>query len=193
MPTKKTTGSHKVVNEKSTSHHGHSHKAEFEKKIDKMMAKLQKKVKYVQKVMDLDFIHKVLSSKIVNNTNKWVKTNLDTITKIIWRVMVVFWAIWLLTTLGTIWILLAYFKWGFILILLLNLVYVIIGMLLGFGLIKMKKRTPFFATFLAMAYIAYFIIAVLFGVFKAIPSPRTIIFYIIFMIYILKNQEAFNQ
>lgn len=194
MPAKKPVK--KVVHKKPT-HKATTHKADkvsnFEKKVDKIMTKLEKKLTFVKKVMDLDFIKKVLNSKIVEDSNKWVKENLESTAKIIWRVIVVFWAIGILTTLWTMGVLIAYFGGGFILLLLLNLAYILIGMLMWFGLIKMKKRVPFFLTFVVLVDLAYFIVLLLFWWFGAIPSPRTIIFYIIFLIYILKNKALFTK
>jgi hypothetical protein len=103
----------------------------------------------------------------------------------------VFGWIGVLMTLWTIWVLLSYFGGGFFVLLLLNLVYILIGMILGFGLINMKKRVPFFVTFTILIDLAYFIIASIVWGFAAVTSPRTILFYIIFMIYILKNKALF--
>ncbi len=165
----------------------------FEKRIDWLMSFLQNKLSFIKDFMELDFIKKILSSKIIEDTNKWVKTNLVSISNIIGWVIVVFWILWLLTTLWTMWIMLRYFGSGFVLLFLLNIVYILIWILLGFGLIKMKNRVPFFVTFLILLDLAYIIIVGLLFWFSIVPSPRTIIFYIIFAIYIIKNKSLFNQ
>jgi len=54
------------------------------------MTNLQKKLTFVTKFMEFDFIKSILSSKIIEDSNKWVKENLETISKIIGRVVVVF-------------------------------------------------------------------------------------------------------
>jgi hypothetical protein len=95
--------------------------------------------------------------------------------------------------LWTIWGFSAYFGWSFFVLLLLNLAYILIGMILGFGLINMKKRVPFFVTFTVLIDIVYFILAAMVWGFAAISSPRTILFYILFMIYILKNKALFTK
>jgi hypothetical protein len=76
---------------------------------------------------------------------------------------------------------------------LLNLVYVIFWLLLGFGLIKMKKRVPFFITLVVLAGLAYMLIALVLSSISAIPSPWVILFYIIFTVYILNNKDLFNK
>ncbi len=170
-----------------------NHESIVDKKVDKIMTNLQKKLTFVTKFMEFDFIKSILSSKIIEDSNKWVKENLETISKIIGRVVVVFWAIGVLTTLWTMWVLIAYFGGGFIVLLLLNLIYILIGMLLWFGLIKMKKRVPFFITLVVLVDLAYIIIIWSLSWFGNIPSPRTVIFYIIFAIFVIKNKNLFNK
>jgi hypothetical protein len=165
----------------------------FEKKIDKIMVNLQKKLTFVSKFMELDFIKKFLSSKIIEDSNKSVKKNIESISNVIWRIIVVFWILWVLTTLWTMWISMAYFWGSFVILLLLNLVYILIWILLGFGLIKMKSRVPFFITFVVLVDLAYIIIIWSLSWFGNIPSPRTVIFYIIFAIFVIKNKNLFNK
>jgi hypothetical protein len=150
----------------------------------------------VDKLIGSDFFKKILSSKIVEDTNKWIRTNLHTTSKVIWWILIVFGAIWFLTTLSTIWAIwffVTYMGWRFVILLLLNLIYVIFWLLLWFGLIKMKKRVPFFITLIVLADLAYILIALVLSSFSAIPSPWVIIFYVIFTIYILKNKDLFNK
>ena len=167
--------------------------SKFEKKLDKLMTVLQKGLPFIKQIMELDFIKTILSSKIIEDTNKWVKTNLEQICKIIWWVVLVFGWLGVLMTLWTIWVLLSYFGGGFLVLLLLNLAYILIWMILWFGLINMKKRVPFFVTFTILVDLAYFIVAGIIWGFAAISSPRTIFFYIVFMIYVLKNKALFTK
>jgi hypothetical protein len=84
-----------------------------------------------------------------------------------------------------------YFGGWYAILMLLNIVSLLIVMVMWFGLIKMKKRVPFFTTFTILFNIAYIIVASIFWGMRAISSPRTILFYIVFMIYILKNKALF--
>ncbi len=191
MTVKKTA--HKKTTHKKTSAHTSTKTSNFEKNLDNLMVILQKKLTFVKQVMELDIIKKVLSSKIIEDTNKWVKTNLESTSKIIGWVVIVFGWLWVLMTLWTIWLLLSYFGWSFLILLLLNLAYILIGMVMWFGLIKMKKRIPFFVTLTILIDIAYLIVAWVVWGFAAVTSPRTIIFYAVFMIYILKNKILFTK
>ena len=186
MPVKKTA-TKKTTATKATKTTG------FEKKLDNLMVILQKKLTFVKQIMELDFIKTILSSKIVEDTNKWVKTNLEQISKIIGWVVLVFGGLGVLMTLWTIGVLLSYFGGWFLILLLLNLAYILIGMILWFGLINMKKRVPFFVTFTILVDLAYFIVAGIVWGFAAISSPRTILFYLVFMIYVLKNKALFTK
>jgi hypothetical protein len=62
----------------------------FEKSLDKIMTMLQKKLPFVKQIMELSFVKSFLSSKIIEDTNKWVKTNLEQICTIIGWVILVF-------------------------------------------------------------------------------------------------------
>ncbi len=190
--TKKTPVAKKAVAKKPTVHTSTKVSA-FEKKLDKLMVTLEKKLTFVKKVMELDFIKTILSSKIIEDSNKWVKQNIEQISQIVGWVIVVFGWIWVLMTLGTIWVLLSYFGWSFIILLLLNLAYILIGIVMWFGLIKMKKRVPFFLTLTILIDIVYLIIAWIIRGFTAISSPRVIIFYVVAMIYVLKNKSLFTK
>lgn len=188
----------KTLNKKSVSHQSKTHKdnksnnlIELEKKLDNFMIILQKKLTFVKQIMELDFIKNIISSKVVNDTNGWVKSNLSTISKIIGWVMVVFWSIWLLMTLTTIWVLFSFFWGGFFVLLLLNIVYIVISIILWFWLIKMKKWIPFFITLVVSLNLLYFLVTLILFWFDAISSPRTTIFDIVFMIYVLKNKNLF--
>lgn len=197
MPVKKTTTKKTQVTKKAVAKkptvHTSAKVSTFEKKLDKLMVTLQKKLTFVKKVMELDFIKTILSSKIIEDSNKWVKQNIEQISQIVWWVIVVFGWIWVLMTLGTIWVLLSYFGWSFIILLLLNLAYILIGIVMWFGLIKMKKRVPFFVTLTILIDIVYLIVVGIIWGFTAISSPRTIIFYVVFMIYVLKNKSLFSK
>jgi len=287
MPTKKPV---KVVEKKAAPAKVMNHRSNFEKTIDNVMSSLQKKLTFVDKLIWSDFFKKVLSSKIAEDTNKWIRTNLHTTSKVIWWrfiafgaiwffitqsmilivldlayiiwwlllvlwlvkikewlsfqsiiwwifivfsaiwffitqsmiflayiiwwlllvlrlvkikerlfiwwILIVFSAIWFLTTLFTIWAIwffVTYIEWRFVILLLLKLIYVIFWLLLWFGLIKMKKRVPFFITLVVLVDLAYMIIALMLSSFSAISSPWVIIFYVIFTIYILKNKDLFNK
>lgn len=186
----------KIINKKKTFKKSTNHKLNFEKTIDNVMWYLQKKFTFVDKLIGSDFLKKILSLKIVKDTNKSIRTNLHTTSKVIWWILVVFGAIWFLTILSTIWaiwFLVTYMWWRFVILLLLNLVYVIFWLLLGFGLIKMKKRVPFFITLVVLAGLAYMLIALVLSSISAIPSPWVILFYIIFTVYILNNKDLFNK
>lgn len=191
--TAKKTVTKKSVEKKVTVSNTSKKVSNFEKKLDKLMLKLQKKLIFVKQIMELDFIKTILSSKIIEDTNKRVKINLEQISQIIWWVVVVFGWIWILMTLWTIWLLLSYFGWSFLILLLLNLAYILVGIVMWFGLIKMKKRVPFFVTLTVLIDIVYLIIAGIIWGFAYMSSPRTIIFYIVFMIYVLKNKSLFNK
>jgi hypothetical protein len=47
------------------------------------MIMLQKKLTFVKQVMELSLIKDILSYKIIEDTNKWVKANLEQISQII--------------------------------------------------------------------------------------------------------------
>lgn len=186
----------KVVDKKTTSTKSTNYWLKMEKTIDNLMSFLQKKLTFVDKIIWLSFVKKILSSKIVEDTNKSIRDNLTTTSKIIWWILVVFGAIWFLTMLSTIWAIWFFFTymwWWFVILLLLNLVYVILWLLLWFGLIKMKKRVPFFITLVVIIDLAYMLIALLLSSFSAVQSPWMILFYVIFTIYILKNKDLFNK
>jgi hypothetical protein len=154
---------------------------------------LQKKLTFVKKIMELDIIKKILSSWIIEDTNKRVKKNLEQISQVLGRLSVVFGGIALLMSLSTMWRLFSYFGVSYTILMLLNIVYLVIWMVMWFGLIKMKKRVPFFVTFSVLVDIAYIIFASIFWGMRTVSSPRAVIFYIIFMIYVLKNKTLFNK
>lgn len=87
--TKKTPVAKKAVAKKPTVHTSTKVSA-FEKKLDKLMVTLEKKLTFVKKVMELDFIKTILSSKIIEDSNKWVKQNIEQISQIVGWVIVVF-------------------------------------------------------------------------------------------------------
>ncbi len=192
-PTAKKPVAKKPITKKAPAANTSKKITAFEKKLDKLMLMLQKKLTFVKQVMELDFIKTILSSKIVEDTNKWVKTNLEQICKIIGWVALVFGWLGVLMTLWTIGVLLSYFGGWFLILLLLNLAYILIGMILWYGLINMKKRVPFFVTFTILTNLAYFVVAWIVWGFAAISSPRTILFYLVFMIYVLKNKTLFTK
>ncbi len=168
----------------------------FEKRVDKFMSFLDHKLKFVHNIIKSNFVKKVLGSKILTNTNKSFRENLPTTSKIIGWIIVVFAWIWLLTTLSTIraiWFFLEYLGWLFFLLIIFNLLYIVMSWLLWFWFIKMKKRVPFFITLIIVLDLVYMILAMLMSSFSSIPSPWMIIFYIIFAIYILKNQDLFTK
>lgn len=168
----------------------------FEKKVDSVMSFLDHKLKFVHNIIKSSFVKKILGSKIITNTNKSFRENLPTTSKIIWWIIVVFAWIWLLTTLSTIraiWFFVEYLGWLFFLLIIFNLLYIIMSWLLWFWFIKMKKRVPFFITLIIVLDLAYMILATLMSSLSSVPSPWMIIFYIIFAIYILKNQDLFTK
>jgi len=81
--TVKKTSAKKPVAKKISTPNTSKKVSNFEKKLDKIMAILQKKLTFVTKFMELNFIKSILSSKIIEDTNNWVKENLETISKII--------------------------------------------------------------------------------------------------------------
>ena len=165
----------------------------FDLKLDKCVAMMQKKCAFISKIMDLEIIKSILWSKVMNDTNTWVKKNLENISQVLWRLALVFWAILLLTTLSTMWRLFRYFGAWYIVLFILNIVYLIVWMVLWYGLIKMKKRVPYFVTFTVLFDIAYIVVASIIWGMWAISSPRSVIFYIVFMLYVLKNKSLFNK
>ena len=173
-----------------------SFSSKFEKKVDKIMLFLEKKLTFINQIIKSNFIKKILESSLIIDTNKSLKKNIPTITKIVWWVIIIFAWIWLLTAFSTIraiWFFVEYLWWLFFILILLNLIYIVMSWLLWFGLIKMKKRVPFFITLIIVLDLVYMIIAMLMSSFNSIPSPWMIIFYVIFAIYIIKNKDLFNK
>jgi hypothetical protein len=80
MPTKKTVKT-PVAPKKTATHHA-AKISNFEKSLDKLMTKLAKNLLFIKKVMELDFIKTLLSWKIIEDSNKWVKKNLEQIAQI---------------------------------------------------------------------------------------------------------------
>lgn len=168
----------------------------FEKKLDSIMHFLDHQLRFIHNIIKSNFVNKILGSKILTNTNKSFRENLPTTSKMIWWIIVVFAWIWFLTTLSTIraiWFFLENLGWLFFLLIIFNLLYIIMSWLLWFWFIKMKKRVPFFVTLIVVLDLAYMILAMLMSSFSSIALPWMIIFYIIFAIYILKNQDLFNK
>ena len=99
MPVKKTTTkkttakkvvAKKVVVDKKPTATTATKISNFEKRLDKWIVILQKKLPFVKQIMDSDFVKTTISSKLVKETNTWVKKNLQTISQIIGWVIVVF-------------------------------------------------------------------------------------------------------
>ena len=192
-PAKKTVMKKSVAKKVPAKNITKSSNSKFDLMLDKCVAMMQKKCAFISKIMDLDIIQTILWSKLMNDTNTRVKKNLENISQVLWRLALVFGAIFLLATLSTMWRLFRYFGAWYIILLLLNIVYLIIWMVLWYGLIKMKKRVPYFVTFTVLFDLAYIIVASILWGMWAISSPRSVIIYIIFMLYILKNKSLFNK
>ena len=195
MPAKKTTktsDTKKPVEHNKTTTHATAKKSNFEKKLDKLMFTLQNKLTFVKQLMESDFIKTILSSKIVEDTNKWVKTNIEQISKIIGWVVLILSGILLLYILKRIFIaLIAGYIGSFLLYLLVFWSSTLLLSLFWFWLIGMKKRVPFLTLSTILVYLSYLILTGLFWGFTVTFIIRTILFYLVFMIYVLKNKASF--
>lgn len=175
--------------------------AEVEKKAEKLEWKADKEVEkivwkmwFVDKIIKASWIKEILNLSFMESANKRVRKYLEKICKILWWLFFIIWCIfviwWVIATIG--WIIALFRKEvvAFIAALLL-LVVAIITVIMGRGLIKMKKWFPAASIICFALLIVWLIISVFTKNFGS--CLLSIIISFVWTLFILKNKDMFKN
>ncbi len=205
MPVKKTknvAANHKnaetkKVEKKTTTADVEKKVEAFESKADEKVDNLVKKMWFIDSIVNASWMKAVLNWDLMDKANVWVRKHLEKICKVFWRITLVVWIIY--TVLGVIaffaWIVALFLKgmvWTFLLTV-LSLAASILVVLIGRGLVKMKKWAPSVLLIWAMFNILMLILAIAFPSLKLWTYVFSTIFDIIFVLFILKNKDMFKN
>jgi len=126
----------------NNSHHDHNQKTtvdNIDTKLDEKMSKIMNKW-FLEKILNHKITKNILWSKLVNDLNQKLKPNFKNIVIVLWRIAIIWWAIWLLSWLGSFGILFRFFWVWFFLYVIVSLLFSILGIITWYGMIKFKKR-----------------------------------------------------
>ena len=166
-----------------------------EKEADKKVNELVNKAAFIDKLLNASWIKEILKLSFIESANKRVRKNLELICKILWWIILIWWIIY------TIFAIIAFVRWliwlfswniGIFLLSLIALASAILIIMLWRGLIKMKKWLPAALVAIIAVDLVLFVLSIFlwesFGF-----CLLEIIFYFVFILFVLKNKDLFNN
>lgn len=168
----------------------------FESKTDKQVDNLVKKAWFVDKIINASWVKEILNLSFMEKANVRVRKNLETICKVLGILWLIWWCIFaifaIISFIGWIIALFHGAVWTFLLSI-ISMVCAALVLIISRWLMKMKKWFPA----VAIICIAIDIIILILSIFVSWLSFWTellsLILWIIFTLFILKNKDMFKN
>jgi hypothetical protein len=158
----------------------------FEAKTDKEVDNLVKKVWFVDKIINASWVKEILNLSFMEKANVRVRKNLETICKVLWILWLIGCAIMIISSLFLL------FRWFFWLFL-IYLICCAIVLIISRWLMKMKKWFPAVAIICIALDIIILILSIFMWQLSFWTELLSLLLWIIFTLFILKNKDMFKN
>ena len=158
----------------------------FEAKTDKQVDNLVKKAWFVDKIINASWVKEILNLSFMGKANVRVRKNLETICKVLWILWLIGCAIMIISSLFLL------FR-GFFWLFLLYLICCAIVLIISRWLMKMKKWFPAVAIICIALDIIILILSIFMWQLSFWTELLSLLLWIIFTLFILKNKDMFKN
>lgn len=158
----------------------------FEAKTDKQVDNLVKKAWFVDKIINASWVKEISNLSFMEKANVRVRKNLETICKVLWILWLIGCAIMIISSL---FLLFRRFFWLF----LLYLICCAIVLIISRWLMKMKKWFPAVAIICIALDIIILILSIFMWQLSFWTELLSLLLWIIFTLFILKNKDMFKN
>jgi hypothetical protein len=158
----------------------------FEAKTDKQVDNLVKKAWFVDKIINASWVKEISNLSFMEKANVRVRKNLETICKVLWILWLIGCAIMIISSLFLL------FR-GFFWLFLLYLIFCAIVLIISRWLMKMKKWFPAVAIICIALDIIILILSIFMWQLSFWTELLSLLLWIIFTLFILKNKDMFKN
>lgn len=180
----------KVEHKQATNSENTFNKVDW--KLDAQMNKFMK-AWLVEKVLNNKIVKDTLWSKVINDLDAKLKPYLKNFFTVIWRLAVVGWILWIVSSLSALWL---FFRRNFgtiyLLYVLISLVFSLLALVTWYWMIKFKKRVVLVTLVELLLSVISFLMAIISsGNFWS--AILNLLLSVLLTIIVLKNKDMFKN